>query len=388
MTTYSDSLKLTLIGDGQESGTWGQTTNTNLGTLLEQAITGYVAINMVDANVTLTSLNGTFDQARNAVIELTGTNSAVRDVIPPVKEKLYAIFNNTTGGYAIRVIGATGTGVNIPNGVTALVYCNGTNFVSGLSGSSGNFSVAGALAVTGTTALNGALTYGGVALSNSVTGTGSMVLSASPTFTGAPISTTASPGTNNTQIATTAFVNAAVTTATGSLGTMSTQNANNVSITGGSITGITDLAVADGGTGRSTLTANNVVLGNGTSAVNFVAPSTSGNILVSNGTTWTSATLASSGVKLGLGITGEVWSDASGTYSINSSYTNNYGYPIAMTAGWSNGTGSFTVNGVQNPTSSGANGNTNTSVFIIIPTGATWQFNYSGGGVQIWTMLT
>ena len=110
MTTYSTSLKLTLIGDGQESGTWGQTTNTNLGSLLEQAITGYVAINMADSNVTLTNLNGTLDQARNAVIELTGSNSAVRDVIPPVVEKLYTIFNNTTGGFAVRVIGATGTG--------------------------------------------------------------------------------------------------------------------------------------------------------------------------------------------------------------------------------------------------------------------------------------
>jgi hypothetical protein len=389
MTTYSDSLKLTLVGDGQESGTWGQTTNTNFGTLLEQAITGYVAINMVDANVTLTSLNGTFDQARNAVIELTGTNSAVRDVIPPVKEKLYAIFNNTTGGYAIRVIGATGTGVNIPNGVTALVYCNGTNFVSGLSGSSGNFSVAGALTVTGTTALNSALTYGGVALSNSVTGTGSMVLSASPTFTGTPISTTASPGTNNTQIATTAFVNAAVVTATGSLGTMSTQNANSVTITGGTITGITDLTVADGGTGASTFTANSVVLGNGTSSLagNMVAPSTAGNFLVSNGTTWTSAPI-SSAAKLGLGITGEVWSDVNGTYAINTNYTNNYGYPIAMTLEWSNGNKSFTVNGVPNASASGSGGNTQTSMFIIIPTGAVWQLVASGGGINRWTQLS
>jgi hypothetical protein len=143
MTTYSTNLKLTLIGDGQESGTWGQTTNTNFGSLLEQAITGYVSIDMANANVTLTSLNGTLDQARNAVIELTGTNAAVRDVIPPVVEKLYTIFNNTTGGYAIRVIGATGTGVTIPNGITALVYCNGTNFVSGLNGSTGSFTING-----------------------------------------------------------------------------------------------------------------------------------------------------------------------------------------------------------------------------------------------------
>jgi hypothetical protein len=128
-TTYSTSLKLALIGDGDQSGIWGQTTNTNLGTLLEQAITGYVSIDMADTNVTLTNLNGTFDQARNAVIRLTGSNAAVRDVIPPVVEKLYTIVNNTTGGFAIRVIGATGTGVNIPNGSTRTVYCDGTNFI-------------------------------------------------------------------------------------------------------------------------------------------------------------------------------------------------------------------------------------------------------------------
>jgi hypothetical protein len=63
-------------------------------------------------------------------------------------------------------------------------------------------------------------------------------------------------------------------------------------ITGGSITGITDLAVADGGTGASTLAANNVLLGNGTSTLQTVAPSTSGNVLTSNGTTWTSAASA------------------------------------------------------------------------------------------------
>lgn len=84
------------------------------------------------------------------------------------------------------------------------------------------------------------------------------------------------------------------------LGTMSTQAASNVSITGGSISGITDLAVADGGTGTSSLTANNVILGNGTSAVQFVAPSTSGNVLTSNGTTWVSQ--APSGVSTGKAI--------------------------------------------------------------------------------------
>jgi hypothetical protein len=199
-STYSPSLKLTLMGDGDQAGLWGQTTNTNLGTLLEQAITGVQSITMVDANYTLTNFNGITNEARNAVLVVTGTNAAVRDLIPPVVEKLYTIVNNTTGGFAIRVIGGSGTGVNIPNGATCLVYCDGTNFVNGLSGSIGSFSVNGALSTIG------ALTYGGVTLANSVTGTGSMALSASPTFTGTPAAPTASPGTNTTQLATTAFV--------------------------------------------------------------------------------------------------------------------------------------------------------------------------------------
>jgi hypothetical protein len=139
--------------------------------LLEQAITGYVSINMADANVTLTNLNGAVDQARNAVIELTGTNSAVRDVIPPVVEKLYTIVNNTTGGFAIRVIGATGTGVNIPNGATALVYCNGTNFVSGLSGTGGNFFVNGILSAATNVSATSFLLGNNATVTNTITAT-------------------------------------------------------------------------------------------------------------------------------------------------------------------------------------------------------------------------
>jgi hypothetical protein len=129
----------------------------------------------------------------------------------------------------------------------------------------------------------------GTEIDNEFTAIASAVTSkadlASPTFTGTPAAPTATAGTNTTQIATTAFVTAVTST----LGTMSTQNANAVAITGGSVTGITDLAVSDGGTGVSTIAANAVVLGNGTSAIQTVAPSTAGNILTSNGTTWTSA---------------------------------------------------------------------------------------------------
>ena len=72
-STYSTSLKIELIADGEQAGTWGDTTNKNLGTLLEQAITGVATITMTDADYTLSNLNGLSDEARNAVIIATRT---------------------------------------------------------------------------------------------------------------------------------------------------------------------------------------------------------------------------------------------------------------------------------------------------------------------------
>jgi hypothetical protein len=114
---------------------------------------------------------------------------------------------------------------------------------------------------------------------------GNLSVTGTSTLTGNVTAPTQSSSDNSTKVATTAFV----TTKVGTLGTMASQNATAVAITGGTITGITDLTVADGGTGVSTLAANAVLLGNGTSALQTVAPSTSGNVLKSNGTTWQSS---------------------------------------------------------------------------------------------------
>jgi len=172
MATYSQSLKLTLLANGEGAGTWGQTTNTNLGTLLEQAITGVQSIVMADANYTLSNLNGASDEARNAVLVVTGTNNAVRDIIAPLVNKQYLVVNNTTGGQSIRIRGSTGFTVTIPNGTTVSVYCNGTNFFSAEpSFSTGNFTVGGNLAVTGTSTFTGAVTANSVSLGN-LTATG------------------------------------------------------------------------------------------------------------------------------------------------------------------------------------------------------------------------
>ena len=197
-STYSPSLRIELIGDGDQSGIWGQTTNNNLGALIEQAISGVVTITMADANYTMSNFNGVVDEARNQVLVVTGALTATRNLVAPLVEKTYLVKNSTTGSQSIQIIGSSGLGVTIPNGITTYVYCDGINFYNALSGSVGNFTVNGNLSVTGTTSLTGALSASTATFSGAIS-------SVNPTFTGTPTAPTASAGTNTTQIATTAF---------------------------------------------------------------------------------------------------------------------------------------------------------------------------------------
>ena len=127
-STYSPNLRLELIGTGEQQGTWGATTNTNLGTLLEEAIGGYVSVTVTDgADTTLTTVNGGADQSRNMTINLTGALTADRNVICPAIEKLYVVKNATTGGFAVTFKVSGQTGVSVPNGATVLLYVDGTD---------------------------------------------------------------------------------------------------------------------------------------------------------------------------------------------------------------------------------------------------------------------
>jgi Head domain of trimeric autotransporter adhesin len=200
MASTWSKLKIELIGTGEQSGTWGTTTNNNLGSSstyrgLEQAIVGMATLvtgDFTSNSYTMPYTDSSDDQDfRCLFLNITATLSAAGTVIVPAIQKPYIVKNASVGGFAVTVKVSGQTGVSVPNGALILLYNNGTD------------------------------------------------------------------------------VDIAVNYLT--------------SLTLGSA-----LPIASGGTGATTLTSNNVILGNGTSAVQFVAPGANGNVLTSNGTTWTS----------------------------------------------------------------------------------------------------
>ena len=272
-STYSD-LKIELIGTGEQSGIWGTTTNVNLGIALEEAIVGRANANFTtDADLTITLINtNTTQVARHYILNVTssGLLSTTRNLIVPTIDKPYIIENNTTGSQSIIVKTVAGSGITVPNGKRMMVYANSTNVVDAFNNLPAGITIGNVLAVTTTssdTLTNKTIsadtnTLSGIAASSFVLSnssgnidgsvaqkaipTGDVVGTTdtqtltnksltSPTLTGTPTAPTAALGTNTTQIATTAFVQ----NVAGNLGTMSTQNANNVAITGGTITGTT-----------------------------------------------------------------------------------------------------------------------------------------------------
>jgi hypothetical protein len=135
-STFSD-LKFELIGTGDQAGNWGQTTNDNIGTAIEQAITGLGnPVFATDANLTI-SLTDTvaLQTARALVLNVTSTGSlsVARDLVVPTIEKQYLVQNNTSGGQSIVVKTAAGTGITVPNGSKMHLYVDGVNVVDAVS---------------------------------------------------------------------------------------------------------------------------------------------------------------------------------------------------------------------------------------------------------------
>jgi hypothetical protein len=251
MATYVNNLRLKEIATGDESGTWGTSTNTNLELITDGFSYGTKEI-AADANETFTMPDATADATRSLYLKFTSAVSltATREITlgPNTVSKTWIIENATSGSQIITIKQGSGATVDVANGSKVMVVTDGA-------------------------------------------GAGAAVLNANPTEVGGTVTSVGGTGTVNGITLTGTVTSSGNLTLGGTLGSVDLTS---------QITGT--LPVANGGTGATTITANNVVLGNGTSAVQTVAPGTTGNVLTSNGTTWQSTAPAASGISAGLSI--------------------------------------------------------------------------------------
>jgi hypothetical protein len=315
-STYTPNLKIELMATGDQVNDWGTTTNSNFENGLEQAIVGRGVVEYTsDANKTITlTESNTSQDARNLFLyvdtDVSTTLTATRDLIVPTIEKTYIVHNDTAGAQSIRVKTSGGTGITIPNGKKVLLYVNGVDVIEQLnyltSAEIGTLIFTSPVPIasggTNATSASAARTSLGLAIGsdvqaynaglqdisglaktdgNFIVGDGSNWVAES----GSTVRTSLGLGSMAVQNSNAVSISAGTATLT-------SMTTNSATITGGTITGITDLAVADGGTGSSSLTLNSVLIGNGTSALLAVAPSTAGNVLTSNGTAWASTAAA------------------------------------------------------------------------------------------------
>lgn len=197
-TSYTSLLGLALPVTGELGGTWGDTVNNSITSLLDTAIAGTTTLS-TDADVTLSTTTGASNQARQAILLCSGARTALRTITAPAQSKIYAVVNNTSGGYAVKIVGAgPTTGVTVANGKTAIVIWNGSDFVEVAPATATNLSGGAAGSVpyqsgANTTTFLSIGTAAQVLQVNagatapewvSSTGTGNVVRAASPTLTG------------------------------------------------------------------------------------------------------------------------------------------------------------------------------------------------------------
>ena len=130
-SSYSD-LKIELINTGEQSGSWGTTTNTNLGTAIEEAIVGTVDVAFSSGQVTLTLSNSNATQsARHLRLNLTGTSGGAQNLVVPAIQKNYLVNNGTADTITVKT--PSGSGIGVPSGKTMWVYNNGSNVVDAVT---------------------------------------------------------------------------------------------------------------------------------------------------------------------------------------------------------------------------------------------------------------
>lgn len=257
MSTFSTNLYIELIGTGQQTGTWGGTTNNTLVYAIEEPIVGRDSVAFTDANVTLTPValntNQTF---RNLYLNCTGTNTTTRSLIVPTINKNYYIENNTNQSLLVKT--AAGTGVTVLSGYTCAVYIDGTNVVQAATYQP--------VMTVGTLALTNSLTtaYGGTGLSSYTAGD-TLYYSSGTTLSKLGIGATGT-----------------VLTVAGGLPTWAAVPTQVASFSAGT-TGFTPSSST---TGVVTL-AGTLIAANGGTGLASVG--TAGNVLTSTGSAWTSS---------------------------------------------------------------------------------------------------
>jgi hypothetical protein len=126
-STYTTRIRLEKQATGENSNTWGSRLNSNVFSLVDQAIAGYTSIALAADSVTLSVENGSVDQARSAILELHGTLTSSVDVIIPSVTKQYLVRNNTSGAFSVTMKCAGGDGTAVPQGYVAIMYCDGVS---------------------------------------------------------------------------------------------------------------------------------------------------------------------------------------------------------------------------------------------------------------------
>jgi len=155
-STYSPDLRLELMANGEKTGTWGSITNVNLGTILEDAISGLVTVITTNQKQALTVVDGNTDQARCAAVNVSTTFAGGYEVYVPPVTKLYVIINSddqySASIYASTTAGNTtpaGVGVIVPPGKSVLLRCDGINISEQINYFAGNLEIGGNLTVNG-----------------------------------------------------------------------------------------------------------------------------------------------------------------------------------------------------------------------------------------------
>lgn len=363
-STYTSNLGIELPADGEQDGVWGDVVNDNM-SIIDRAINGSITLSLSGTASTLTTTDGTLSDGQYKLLALGGTPSGTHTITiaPNDAQKIYFVTNGT----AQSVVFTQGSGgnVTIAAGDSGIIYSNGGGSVAAVLNLTNDFAMNSVKitggSITGITDL--AIADGGTGASDAGTartnlGLGTMATQAasSVAITGGSISgitdlaiadggtgaSTAANARTNLGLAigtnvqaydadlaaiaglavtdnnfivgngTTWVVESGATARTSlGLGSIATQNAASVAITGGSITGITDLAIADGGTGASDAATarTNLGLAIGTNVQAYDADLaaiaalavTDGNFIVGNGTAWVAESGSTARTSLGLG---------------------------------------------------------------------------------------